>query len=236
MEWACVLCAVEEEVPTWHQQLCLGDLGSWAMNPGEVAIATPDGEVYFEDYSGSSADIAAVRFSEVRWPPPPPGDPRGRAYPFRAEPSGAQRARYLAQAEAEVAHMFAARCGGRPLPAGGALCPMSEGVPGADPPRPVGGVEVVLPTSSGAGPARPGVGGEAAGGGIAAVGGAGPAAGGWPPPGGGVPPMPGLAAGSGGPATEPGVWLGWARSLRASVCRATRLWGRRGCSPKMSRC
>lgn len=208
MEWAYVLYAAEEEVPTWHQRLCLGRLGSWATSAGEVAIATPDGDVYIEDYSGTCPDIAAVRFSATRWPPPP-GVPTARAYRFRSEPTTAQRARFLAQGEAEAARAFGVRCRGRPPPSGGLLRPMAEEVAVAGGP-PLG--------AAGAGGAvLPGVAGGAAGwaAGVVAPAPGPPLMGGngvgapWTPTPGGPPALASSLAAAGTPGVQPAVACAW---------------------------
>ena len=86
-QWAWVQYAGDQ---LWHQRLVLGHLRPWAGSPPElfrVVIATPDADVYDEDYSGLTADIAAVRFSDAR--DPPPGIPRLFSYRFRRPPSAA---------------------------------------------------------------------------------------------------------------------------------------------------
>ncbi|CAK0789751.1 unnamed protein product, partial [Prorocentrum cordatum] len=87
-------------IQVWHQRLVLGQV---ALSAGKLfVIATPDRHVYAEDYSAGSADVAAVRWATA-FNVLPDGIPPGDVYRFRAEPTVAQRAAFLAAAVPEAA-------------------------------------------------------------------------------------------------------------------------------------
>ena len=138
-EWAFVLYALEDgSPPLWHQRLRLGRLG---CSVTEIAVVTPDGDVYFEDQDGESVDIAAVRRSPTRWPPPI-GVPRGATYRFATDPTPAEIVRW--QAEAEVMAKTEHRDRGARLVGGVGLLPL-ERLDGGGRPGDGGAAEVVLP-------------------------------------------------------------------------------------------
>ncbi|CAK0805351.1 unnamed protein product, partial [Prorocentrum cordatum] len=73
---------------------------------GDVLIVTPDDMVYTERFLAAGPDVAAVRFSATRWPPPPGIAPEA-AYRFGRAPSAAHEAAWLAAATAEADAEFA---------------------------------------------------------------------------------------------------------------------------------
>ncbi|CAK0896651.1 unnamed protein product [Prorocentrum cordatum] len=114
---------------------------------GGVIIVTPDDMVYAERLLAAGPDIAAGRFSAVRWPPPPGIAPEA-TYRFGRAPSAERKAAWLAAATAEADSEFARRHPGAPLPAGGALISMSGGLlPGA--PAPAAAVPAAVPAPAG---------------------------------------------------------------------------------------
>ena len=120
-EWAFVLYAVEEAgTPLWHQRLRLGRL---ACSETEVAIVTPDGDIYFEEHGAASTDIAAIR-EGVEWWPPPVGVPRSRTYRFPTKPTEVEILRWRVEAEnvAKAEH----RARGHRLVGGVGLVPLGR--------------------------------------------------------------------------------------------------------------
>ncbi|CAK0873494.1 unnamed protein product, partial [Prorocentrum cordatum] len=99
-----------------------------ATELGRVLIATPDLDVYEEDYRAGSmgVDIARVVFNPARWPPPATV-PRAHVYRFRDEPTGQEYAAMRAAARSEAERLWVAddRAGGGP----GAPIPDNEFVP-----------------------------------------------------------------------------------------------------------
>ena len=79
-----ILCRYRgEDPPLWHERLLLGHLDG-----GVWIIATPDGDVYAEDYDADDYDGVRVQPAAGGRPP----GLVGRVYPFRAPPSAAERA------------------------------------------------------------------------------------------------------------------------------------------------
>jgi len=170
-QWVYVLYSDGDEL--WHQRLVLGRVAS---SVAEFSIATPDDDVYVEDYSGDDPDIAAVRWSDVHRPAPP-GLNRGRVYRFRADPPDARKAA-LRREGAEAARerweeIAAAANDGRQYPPGGAL----EAVAGAQ--GGAAGPGAIPPAGAGAvaGAAAPGAAGGGGGAGLPPGGGGGGAGG-----------------------------------------------------------
>ena len=95
LRWAYILYS-DDDPGLWHQRRVLGRVASSA---DEFVIATPDADVYVENYGGQDPDIAGIRWSDLHRPAPP-GLPRGRVYRFRAEPTVAQLANFRAQGRA----------------------------------------------------------------------------------------------------------------------------------------
>ncbi|CAK0798854.1 unnamed protein product [Prorocentrum cordatum] len=95
--------------PIWHERLLLEKVGDSAT---DWIIATPDSDVYMEDFSRHNEDIEGFRLSDRRGGGPHGIDPQD-VYRFRQEPEGAhlqglrEEARLLARSEA-------ARGGGAP--------------------------------------------------------------------------------------------------------------------------
>ena len=67
-EWAWVQYAGH---PLFHQRHVEGVLAGTPAAAIEIVSSTPDGDVYCETYGGTDPNIAAVRWSDVRRPPPP---------------------------------------------------------------------------------------------------------------------------------------------------------------------
>ncbi|CAK0818388.1 unnamed protein product, partial [Prorocentrum cordatum] len=128
-EWAFVLYTVPG-APVYHQRRVVGCRrgACSATELGRVLIATPDLDVYEEDYRAGSmgADIARVVFSPTRWPPPATV-PRAQVYRFRDEPTGQEYAAMRGAARAEAERLWVAddRAAGGP----GAPIPDNEFVP-----------------------------------------------------------------------------------------------------------
>ena len=77
------------EVPeVWHTRVIVGQLVSSGTR---LLTLSPDGDRYFEDFSGEDGDIVDVRWCTERGEPPP-GIDRARVYCFRVFPSGAELA------------------------------------------------------------------------------------------------------------------------------------------------
>ena len=100
------------------------------MSATDLIIVTPNPDVSVETLLGPSADIAAVRVSPTRWPPPVGINPAA-TYRFGRDPTAAQATAWQAAAAAEAASEFLARNPGTPLPADGALVPLGAGPPPA---------------------------------------------------------------------------------------------------------
>ena len=96
MQWAFVKYRGQE---LWHQRWVAGRV---ALSASEFAIATPDDDVYVEQYGGQDDDIEAVRWS-AQWNQPPRGVPANLVYRFRNEPTPDERAAYRQQASVEAA-------------------------------------------------------------------------------------------------------------------------------------
>ncbi|CAK0849813.1 unnamed protein product, partial [Prorocentrum cordatum] len=140
--WAWVLHNVAG-APLFHQKRVAWQLAF----TDDVVIVTPDDMVYAERLLAAGPDIAAVRFSAARWPPPPGIAPES-TYRFGGAPSAAREAAWLAAALAEADAEFARRHPGALLPAGGALLPMSGGLlPGAA--APAAAVPAAVPAPAG---------------------------------------------------------------------------------------
>ncbi|CAK0822425.1 unnamed protein product, partial [Prorocentrum cordatum] len=119
-------------VKVWHQRLVLGQV---ALSAGSLfVIATPDRHVYAEDYSAGSVDVAAVRWATA-FNVLPDGIPPGDVYRFRAEPTVAQRAAFLAaavpEAAGECAGLAAAQGVAAPAVDAHCLLPVPVGGPAA---------------------------------------------------------------------------------------------------------
>ncbi|CAK0797909.1 unnamed protein product, partial [Prorocentrum cordatum] len=93
----------------------------------DVAILTPDDMVCAGRLLAAGPDIAAVRFSAARRPPPP-GIALEATYRFGRAPSAAREAAWLAAATAEADAEFAGRHPGVAAPAGGTLVHISGGL------------------------------------------------------------------------------------------------------------
>ena len=127
----------------WHQRLLLGTMVLASFDPQAVKartgwdvwrtflIATPDHDVYAEEYSADNPDLAAFKLCNVRLPPPP-GVASRSWYRFAGDPTAARRLEYLAAARVAADELFtvwnkAMIAAGRPavpLPAGGAFVPL----------------------------------------------------------------------------------------------------------------
>jgi len=83
-DWAYVLYAVPG-APLWHQRLVLGKV---ALSASDYVIASPDGDVYIENYGPDNQDIAAVRFGVHAQPPFGVG--RQQCYRFAQVPTNAE--------------------------------------------------------------------------------------------------------------------------------------------------
>ena len=105
----------------WQQRLVLGRVVSSATR---FVIVSPDADVYVEDYGRAAGEVLAVRWSDVRWPPPV-GVNRRQTYRFARDPTAAEEAAYRTEGVAAAADDFIAlaAAAGRPgaVPAGGAL-------------------------------------------------------------------------------------------------------------------
>lgn len=111
----------------WHQRLVLGRAGS---SETDLVIVSPDFDVYVEEANLWAGDLAAMRFSEEQWPPPP-GVSRDETYRFNFRALTASKMRELRVEGETVAsqHLRAlARARGEPyrVPPGGALVPLED--------------------------------------------------------------------------------------------------------------
>ncbi|CAK0791563.1 unnamed protein product, partial [Prorocentrum cordatum] len=109
--------------PLWHQRM------EWRL-----AICTPDGDVHDGDYSGMSADIAAIRVCSDR--SRPPGITAQDSFRFRRAPTAAGITAFQAAGETCAAAALAseAAVAGQPFvaPAAGCVAPLpADGVDGA---------------------------------------------------------------------------------------------------------
>jgi len=96
MMWAFVWYTTPEAL--WHQRLLLGVLASSVTR---FIVVTPDGQVYDEEFGPTNSDVAGIRFSVQRWPPPP-GVTRALCYRFAAQPGAAAIAGWTAEATAHA--------------------------------------------------------------------------------------------------------------------------------------
>ncbi|CAK0825888.1 unnamed protein product, partial [Prorocentrum cordatum] len=97
LPWAWVQYA---GAPLWHQRKVLGRLRPSAARPTEplrLIIATPQSDVYDEDYAGTSADIQGVRMAAAR--AIPPGLDRGQTHRFHRDPTAAELVAFNVAAE-----------------------------------------------------------------------------------------------------------------------------------------
>jgi len=96
--WAYILYSAVG-APVWHQRRRLAAL-SGSLGTGEWAV-TPDGGVFEESLHLPDPEVTAVRFADVRWPPPP-GVPRAQAYRFAADIPAEDLANYMDEAMAQA--------------------------------------------------------------------------------------------------------------------------------------
>ncbi|CAK0791574.1 unnamed protein product [Prorocentrum cordatum] len=98
----------------------------------EIIASMPDGDVYLEVNGSSDPNVAAMRWSDARQPPPP-GVPRG-SWRFRWDVTSAEQREFQRLAKIAARDVYVARdrrAGGPSMkPAGGALHPLA-----ADPAR-----------------------------------------------------------------------------------------------------
>ena len=93
--WAFVLFPGED---LWRQRRVLGRV---ALSVSEYIIATPDHDVYMEDFADNNPDVSAVRWANA-WNHVPPGAPAARVYRFAEALDAAAFAGYTAEAELEA--------------------------------------------------------------------------------------------------------------------------------------
>ena len=123
---AAVLYDVEGD-RIWHQRYILGAMESLEIEGAwDVAVATPDNDVYLELLTNKNPDILAVRWQSVPGDPPV-GVPRAQWYRFRHLPVGAVLQRFSDRAE----RLLAAEARRRGVAALRAVVPRGEGGPGA---------------------------------------------------------------------------------------------------------
>ena len=143
-EWLLALYNGDAQV-LWHQRLLLGTVVFTGLDPQVVKaqtswdvwrtflIATPDHDVYADEYSADNPDLAAFKHCSVRLPPPP-GVAARSMYRFAEDPTAARRLEYMAAARVAADELFTAWSDamvavGRPavpLPAGGAFVPLGN--------------------------------------------------------------------------------------------------------------
>ena len=120
------------------------------IEPLRLVICTPDGDVYDEDYSGQSADIAAVRFCSDRGRPP--GISAADSYRFRRAPTAAEVTAFNTAGETYAAAVLAAEAAAAgqafAAPAAGCLVPLIVGGGPAGAPAAVGAAPGAQPAAA----------------------------------------------------------------------------------------
>ena len=124
--WAWVLFNDADPARLWHQRRVLGRSASMAS---KCYVATPDNDVYAEPLLVLDQNLAAVRFCDVRWPPPA-GVDRGSEYRFARDLTDVELEARMDEARqtADVDWRARQRRRGEPEepPAGGVLLPLGE--------------------------------------------------------------------------------------------------------------